>query len=318
MFPKLLTLLLFISCTTQLPKETSTEEFFVPKLSTEELSQLLLKTTPRDDSEYPDIVMRQCEATETLIRIDYQHLVAIEEALCCNQHPSNEAELIENEKQLHTSIKTKTQENLKNYQTIVNNYPKFPRREEAIFALGYTLNSVKKTAEAKAAYELLIQEFPKGTFTSSALLFLADEAFNDNDILQAIELYKKIEAFPEDAEYSYAVYKKAWCFYNLGNFDEAMAAFVQVVQHAQTQKNQQILLKEALRDIARVYAQGKDPLKAEEFFQSLKEPTQVPSMLKNLADLYYDQGNFTEFTELCRVNAPTYPEMKEACSQKIP
>ena len=307
-------LLLLASCATQLP--TDPEEYLAPRVSPVEASTELLKTTPKDSPEYPALLLRHCDALDQATSAELRKLAALEEALY--QRPPNEAELFQEVAQQVVKRNEARAQSLACYQELVSGYPGFERRAEALYMLGFLFQTQGRAAEVKTTYETLLREFPKSQYAPAALLGLADEAFNGNDILLALELYKKIEAFPEAREYGYALYKKAWCLYNLADFKEALLAFVQVLSHEQDKGGETALAKEARKDIARVYANLGAPAKAESFFLSLKDPAQVGPMLKRLASIYYDIGKYKELRELCQANTATYPELRETCDQKTP
>jgi tetratricopeptide (TPR) repeat protein len=304
--------LLLVACATQIPKDP--EEYLAPRLSTVEASAELLETTPKDSPEYPAILMRRCQLLEQEAAVERKRMYDIDERLF--DKPPNKAELVESKAQLQTKHEASQQQSLTCYQE-VSDYEGYERRDEALYVIGYLLQEQEKTAEAKATRELLLREFPQSSFAPAALLSLADEAFNNNDVLRALELYRKIEAFPASREYSFALYKKGWCLYNLSNFKEAMLTFVKVVQHTQASGETRIE-QEARKDISRVYTNIGTPGEAKSFFLSLKDPAQVPTMLKDLALIYYRTGKYKDYRELCQLNTDAYSEIKDTCDQTIP
>ncbi|MDH5396051.1 MAG: tol-pal system protein YbgF, partial [Gammaproteobacteria bacterium] len=68
---------------------------------------------------------------------------------------------------------------VKDYQTLINKYPKSPKRADALLKIGYSQFELKSFAESKAVLEKLIQSYPGTT-----------EAGQAENLLQKIRLQK--------------------------------------------------------------------------------------------------------------------------------
>ena len=121
----------------------------------------------------------------------------------------------------------------------------------------------------------------------------------------ALKFYEKVEQFPKSSVYPYAVYKKGWCYVNLGDYKTALETFVGVVRMTQEGKvnvnrqQKKALEKEAKKDIVKAYAHVGGPDKAWEFFQRTGGDF-APKMMEALAELYWEQGKFPDSTRVYR------------------
>ena len=77
----------------------------------------------------------------------------------------------------------------------------------------------------------------------------------------ALKFYEKVEQFPKSSVYPYAVYKKGWCYVNLGDYKTALETFVGVVRmttrrarSTSPRRRATALEKEAKKDIVKAYA----------------------------------------------------------------
>ena len=119
----------------------------------------------------------------------------------------------------------------------------------------------------------------------------------------ALKFYEKVEQFPKSSVYPYAVYKKGWCYVNLGDYKTALETFVGVVRMTQEGKvnvnsaQKEALEKEAKKDIVKAYAHVGGPDKAWEFFQRTGGDF-APKMMEALAELYWEQGKFADSTRV--------------------
>jgi TolA-binding protein len=184
-------------------------------------------------------------------------------------------------------------------------YRKYERMDEVLFKLAYLLTSVKKEDQAREFFHRLIKDYPNSKYIPDAYLSFAEFFFNKGEMDNALRFYEKVEQFPKSSVYPYAVYKKGWCFVNLGDFKTALETFVGVVRMTQEGKinvnrlQKQALEKEAKKDIVKAYAHVGGPDKAWEFFQRVGGDF-APKMMEALAELYWEQGKFGDSTRVYR------------------
>jgi tetratricopeptide (TPR) repeat protein len=184
-------------------------------------------------------------------------------------------------------------------------FRKYERMDEVLFKLAYLLTSVKKEDQAREFFLRLIKDYPNSKYIPDAYLSFAEYYFNKGEMDSALRFYEKVEQFPRSSVYPYAVYKKGWCYVNLGDFKTALETFVGVVRMTQDGKTniskaqKQALEKEAKKDIVKAYAHVGGPDKAWEFFQRTGGDF-APKMMEALAELYWEQGKFAESSRVYR------------------
>ena len=178
--------------------------------------------------------------------------------------------------------------------------------DEVLFKLAYLLTSVKKEDQARDYFLRLIREYPNSKYIPDAYLSFAEFYFNKGEMDNALRFYEKVEQFPKSSVYPYAVYKKGWCYVNLGDFKTALETFVGVVRMTQDPKasniskaQKQALEKEAKKDIVKAYSHVGGPDKAWEFFQRTGGDF-APKMMEALAEMYWEQGKFAESSRVYR------------------
>src|SRR5690606_13194627 len=98
--------------------------------------------------------------------------------------------------------------------------------------------------------------------------------------------------------YGYAIYKQAWCDYNLEDFKSSLKHFVETIEFGQSHpeaNNVQNLVKQSRRELIMPYAQVGDPAKALGFFQRYaQDEEQGFEMYESLGELYFDTGRWPE------------------------
>ena len=184
-------------------------------------------------------------------------------------------------------------------------FKKYERMDEVLFKLAYMLTSVKKEDQAREFFLRLIKDYPNSKYIPDAYLSFAEFYFNKGEMDSALRFYEKVEQFPKSSVYPYAVYKKGWCYVNLGDFKTALESFVGVVRMTQDKKaninpaQAKALEKEAKKDIVKAYSHVGGPDKAWEFFQRTGGDF-APKMMEALAELYWEQGKFAESSRVYR------------------
>jgi len=214
------------------------------------------------------------------------------------------------------------------YSTIIQKYKEYPRTDEVLYFLGHNLMEAGEERKALVAYGRLIEKYKKSKFLPDALLAYAEYYFNGSKgkrelIEKALDYYKKAASYPENQVYGFALYKQGWCYFNLGNYPKAMDLFKAVVLYGEYagaaalekdagKSGKNTLIREARNDFVRSYARFGSPADARaEFGKVASKPDDRFLMLKQLANLYYDDGKDREaaltFNSLIR-DRPLSPE----------
>ena len=124
----------------------------------------------------------------------------------------------------------------------------------------------KKKAARK--FRDLTKYHPKSDYAADAYLQLGEYFFNSgaHNLSKARQSYVRASKSKKPRIYSFAIYKLGWCDFNLGNYDDSLKKFKEVVSYSlgqsakaagsgQMSKKDQIqLIEEALSDMIRAYA----------------------------------------------------------------
>ncbi len=214
------------------------------------------------------------------------------------------------------------------YSDIVQKYKDYERTDEVLYFLGQNLMQAGEERKALVAYRRLVDKYKKSKFYPDALLAFGEYYFNNSkgkrDLLEkALSYYKQAASYPENQAYGFALYKQGWCHFNLGDYQKAMDLFKAVVLYGEYagasaiekdagKSGKGTLVKEARNDFVRAYARFGVPAEAKaEFAKVASKPDDRFLMLKQLANLYYEDGKDREsalaFNTLIR-ERPLSPE----------
>jgi TolA-binding protein len=184
------------------------------------------------------------------------------------------------------------------YRTILKDYPKYGRKDEVLYNMGSSLYEAGDRQEGVRKYWELIKQYPESDYAADAWLELGEHFFNSNKVTQAVRAYNKAAETKKPRIYSFALYKLAWCDYNLGEYDQALKKFMQVLEYSDKQaddsdmgKRDRIQLqKEALADMVRTYSHLDAVEEAFEFYTGRIGKEGAYKYLLKLSELYNNEG----------------------------
>lgn len=235
------------------------------------------------------------------------------------------------------------------YKEILQSYPQYQRADEATYYLASALEDMgekdmnvdkqkaeQEMEEAVREFTRLVRTYPQSPFVPDAYVMIGEYWFNNkNNAYKALVAYQHAARYKDTDKYSFAMYKLAWCYYNVGEYGKAIDTMKTVVtysrtaqegENAQAQKKRLTLQDEALKDLVRFFADAGQMDEAYQYFSSLGKKDLIKDMLKRLAKMYFDQGKFDQSINTYRrliaenpesVDAPEYQNEIILAYQKI-
>jgi TolA-binding protein len=199
----------------------------------------------------------------------------------------------------------------------------YARMDEALYRLAALLTSDNRHEPARELYLRLIREYPSSRYIPDAFLSFAQFYFEQGEVHAARKFYEKVVQFPKSPVFGYALYKRAWCDINLGDHRGALATFIEVIQLAQVGKAggeraaNRALERAAQTDAVKAYARsGAPPDRAWELFTRIGAGL-APRMLEALAELYWEQGMFTDSTKVYHRMMALQPDSPRLCEWQV-
>jgi tetratricopeptide (TPR) repeat protein len=190
------------------------------------------------------------------------------------------------------------------YKQIREKYPKYARMPEVLFALGQSHWNAGHLDDAIDAYRELIKKYKDNPLVADAWLAFGEYYFNKAELNKALASYEHAAADKRSRVYGFALYKQAWCYYNLGDWGKSLEKFRATIFYSQMSEelsgeNRISLGREAQKDFVKTYAHQGDANKAKFVFADLlnADDCKTPDcmkLLEHLADLWYSAGNFDE------------------------
>lgn len=282
----------------------------------------LVKNTPVDSPKRPEILLRVAETYFEMQQSANAKVRSFDEPIFQAQKAKDKArvkQLQAQQAEAQKKLDEYRKESIKAYAQLVQDHPNFKRMDEVLFALAFSLDEMKQNEKAREVYYRLIKNFPESRFVPNAYLSFAEHYFAQGDMQAASKFYSKVTEFPPErnAVYGFALYKQAWCLYNLEDFKGSLGKFVEVISYGKSHpeaRDVANLMKQSRRELVMPYARAGTPGKAFDFFRRFAEnDAQAYDMLESLAELYYDTGDWPSTVQVYHKLMSEQPDSDKLC-----
>jgi len=286
----------------------------IMKIVDKQIDQMsrLIKVTGDDDPQKPDFWFRLAELYAEKQRY-YVFAAGTLEQKIFDAKPAEKKSLQDKQAKAKKLSEQYLVEAVKAYMG-ARQFKKFGRMDEVLFKLAFLLQTVKREDQAREVFHELIKDYPNSKYIPDAYLSFAEFYFAKQEMDAALKFYERVEQFPNSNVYGYAVYKKGWCWINLGDYKKALEIFVKVIKIAEGKKGGQwdALVRESKKDVVKAYARVGGPDKAWEFFRRVGGDY-APKMIEGLAEIYWEQGMFADSTMVLRQIISINPKSDRIC-----
>src|SRR5687767_7392344 len=203
------------------------------------------------------------------------------------------------------------------HKELLSRFPSYRLADAARYLLGYCYAEQGQTEEALAAYQDLVKVHPDSRFLAEVWTRIGEIYFDGNDtasLEKAIDAYKRVEQFPDSPYYDKALYKIAWTYYRLDRYDEAVKAFIGLVDYADAQKEKtgisgSELRTEAIQYIAISLADeqwgGLD--RAKTVLGPIEGKDYTGELWKRYGEILYDQTRYDQAIQVLAYSIEKYP-----------
>ncbi|MEL6347884.1 MAG: tetratricopeptide repeat protein [Myxococcota bacterium] len=134
------------------------------------------------------------------------------------------------------------------YQHILETTPTYPRAGEAAYFLASAYEELQQVDEALDAWITLTRVYPDNPLLARAYVQIGEHYFDRGQVFKALLAYQAALKAPDAEIHDYARYRAAWCYYNLGEYEQARETMAAVAMRAGDRLS---LQDEARRDFVR-------------------------------------------------------------------
>ncbi len=270
------------------------------------------------DAEYsPHVMFRLADLYTEVAKEDW--LIAADEFAALEETIEDPMELMELEEPLIDYAKAMVL-----YERILADHPEYEYTGAAWYMLGYCyfdpLSEQADLDRAKEAFQELVDKHPDSRPAVHGAMHLGEYHFDNVDLELAIPYYEKVVAAGEDHElYDKGVYKLAWSYYKLSEYDQALQLFTDLLDwseevYLQSGKTSD-LRPEAVKymafsfsDLADADFDGRTPVQvAEAWFTQVGAREYEDDVFRALAEVLEQQARFEDAIEALEYYQDRWP-----------
>lgn len=285
------------------------------------LEQILARTA-KDSADYPEYLFRKALLLEERARFFFHRAMRKDDGPIATD-PAEHAKIEKAKEEDLAASKAARMDTLKVWAQIYRDYPAYPNADQALFNLGQNLTRLGQAKKALKFITELIRRFPESKLLPDAFLAIGEYYFDVNDMATALKAYERVTSVKESPLYGFAIYKQAWCHYNLSDYKTAMKRFIEVIRYGERtnlDQNKLDLLTESKREIILAYSHAAAADRAKDFFPNVvaKDGDAYWTYVEpNLAELYFSQGKFAEALYLYKSLVAKNPGSALAVSYQV-
>lgn len=203
---------------------------------------------------------------------------------------------------------------LKLYEKVLAEYPTYERNDEVLFYLGYNEYEAGNQKIAVSHYWTLIKQFPQSRLVPDAYLQLGEHFFNSNNVDKARKAFERALASEQSRIYNYALYKLAWCDYNVQEYAAGITKLKDVIDKSEkaTDTKSVQLKSEALGDLARFFSYVDEVETAFDYFKKKGGEDIAVRYTTRLGGLFDEQGKWPLQIKTYRMLNEKYPNNGKA------
>ncbi|HEY1957817.1 MAG TPA: tetratricopeptide repeat protein [Polyangiaceae bacterium] len=210
------------------------------------------------------------------------------------------------------------------FAKVLKDYPWFSQYDLALYVDGFLATEQNKSEEAFARFTRILTEFPNSRFVPDAHMARAEIYFAKPDYQTALAEYEEVLKYQDHPDLvGLALFKSAWCYWRLGNNDEATRRFVEVFKatdttnrhmNASQEKSLGELQEEALKYLVEVFTED-DKNTAQDmynFLTRIRGDKFAGRIVRALATTYFDQAHYERGIEAYELLIKLEPTAREA------
>lgn len=197
---------------------------------------------------------------------------------------------------------------------IAKEYPSGRHTDQVTYNGAIALTFLGQESKAVREYLRIIKMFPSSPVAGDAHFSVGDYYFDRNKFSKALQHYRASIKFRRSQRYGWALFKLAWCYYNLGQYKQALNGWKKTIIYSDRSgdKSGQRLKEEAMRDMVFAYAELRQTEEAIQFYRKHGAEEFISRLLKLLAQTLSDQGKFSTAVNIWKKLLALYPDSEEA------
>ncbi len=210
---------------------------------------------------------------------------------------------------------------LKACRRLLNEFPRQPFIDKVMYRTGVCLYEIGKRDSAKTLFIQLSEQFPDSSYMPEIFFRIGECYFDEQQYKKALNIYNKIIESWDSPYFAMALYKRAWCYYQLNDYPQAVSTFfyllndIDLMEKMDTEllgKSQVELREESLEYIAFCFTDMGGVNVALNFIREIGGSDFTPRILQKMAETYFKRDFYEEALKIDRLILKSFPLFKYA------
>lgn len=210
--------------------------------------------------------------------------------------------------------KTYLSQAITNYQRIYHQFPKYPALDEVLFNMAFAYEQRGDLDLALKNFLLIVEKFQSSALLPETHMALGELYFMKLKYQESLVNYEKVQEWPDAPIAPIALYKSAWCSYNLKNTMEAIQKMERLLLRSKERPLISHVRSEARRDLALFFSEVGEPKNSISYFKKHLLETEIGPTILDLSALYERHGKLNEMDLVLALFLKEYPEDANAGS----
>ncbi len=185
------------------------------------------------------------------------------------------------------------------YRKLQAKFPSFRNMDVVVFNTAYAHQQLGEDPQAEAAFARVTAEFQGSPLVADSHLAIGEINYNRRAFDKALRSFQAVREFPAARVYPYAIYKAAWCHYNMQDAASGLRRLEEVVKFGRQAAEKKLdskldLRKEALNDMMLFYSDAMPASRAVDYVLAQSEGLDPFPVILRLSELYDRHSRFND------------------------
>lgn len=216
-----------------------------------------------------------------------------------------------------TTAEDWTRQAISTLQQLQQDHPQYPHGDEATFGLALALTEIGEADAALAELTRLVRTWPQSARVPEAYVGIGDHYFANNGAYKALMAFQRASQFHGHPLRGYATNRLAWCYYNVGEYEKAIAAMREATAlTAASAPTQPDLQGDSLDALVRFYADAGQVDVGAAWFEGRGDDARARAVRERIAVTWEEQGKFAQALDARRALLAAEPGGPGAAAQR--
>ncbi len=197
---------------------------------------------------------------------------------------------------------------ISHYQIIIKKFPQYNALDEVLFNMAFAHEQRGEPDPAMKYFSLIVEKYKSSPLLPEVHMALGELYFMKQNYSESQKNYERVQDWPNAPIAPIALYKSAWCSYNLKNTLEAISKIEKLLFQSRERPLISHIRTEARRDLALFFSEVGEIKNSISYFKKHLLVSEIGPTILELSTIYERHGKSNEMDEVLSLFLNEYPE----------